>query len=76
MGVAQADESLILCRKESTKPLVQQHDQGRYSSELEPGRTVESEQSRGHEEVRDDTATQDFREGKSTEENLDQTVYD
>jgi hypothetical protein len=39
--------------------------------ESEPGLTVESEQSRGQEEVRDDTATQDFREGKFIEENLD-----
>jgi hypothetical protein len=74
MGVAQADESLILCSKESTKPLIQQHDQGRCSSKSEPGRTVGSEQPRGHGEVRDDTATRDSRPGKSIEENLDQTV--
>ena len=65
------DESLILCSKESTKSLIQQHDQGRCSSESEPGLTVESGQSRGHKEVCDNTATRDPREGKSIEENLD-----
>ena len=60
-----------MCSKESNKSLIQQHQQDRYSSELEPGRTVESEQLRVHKEVRDDTATRDPREGKSIEENLD-----